>query len=153
MGRGWFGFFEWCGFWLVRGVRICVWRYLEGLRDFPGYHLSADGEGCGVIRERVGRVGGAGVFSVSLPVVAPDAGVLGVPNHLGGRARVLAAQRFRVETAPGLEPGTFVWAEVEGLTCSWEFPELILKGVADMERGDGDYSIGGRSGPRLWFWW
>ncbi len=68
----------------------------------------------------------------------------------------MAARRFRVETAPGLEPGTFVWAEVEGafvLTCSWEFPELILKGVAEMERGDGDYSIGGRNGPRLWFWW
>jgi hypothetical protein len=129
---------------------------LENLRNFSGYHLSADGEGCGVIRERVGRLDGSGVFSVSFPVVAPDAGVLGVPNNEGGRARVLAARRFRVEAAPTLEPGTFLWAEVEDtfvLTCSGEFPELILKGIADVERGVGDYSIGGKSGPRLWFWW
>lgn len=135
-----------------RNMKICIWRYLDNTRNYPGYHLSADAAGCREIRQRLSRIRGSAVLSLT----APDAGVLSVPNNQGGCARYLAGRMLQVQTSISLSPDTFRWEEQDTkffLTCSREKIAQLLAGVADIEKGAGDYSIRGESGQALWFWW
>lgn len=34
-------------------MKIYVWRYLENTRNYPGFNLSSDPEGCRFMRERL----------------------------------------------------------------------------------------------------
>lgn len=136
----------------ARKMRICVWRYLDNIRNYPGYHLSADAEGCQELRKRLGGIRESATFVLTLP----DAAVLSVPNNQDGRARCFGGRTLKVRTTPALDPGTFHWDEQDAtfiLTISREQIARLLAGVADIERGVGDYSIRGDSDQALWFWW
>ena len=131
-------------------MRICLWRYLDNVRNYPGYHLSADVEGCREIRARLGRMDD----SISIALDPPTARVLAVPNNRKGQARQIAARKLRIQTGPS--PETFHWTEEKTefvLTCSQKRIGDLLKGIADIERGAGDYCIGDKRDQRLWFWW
>lgn len=133
-------------------MKICIWRYWDNTRNYPGYHLSADAEGCRDLRERLSQIRNSAVFSLA----PPDAGVLSVPNNQGGRARYFAGRKLQVQTTSSLLPDTFRWEEQDTtliLTCSREQIAQLLAGVADIERGKGDYSIGDENDHALWFWW
>ena len=133
-------------------MKICIWRYKDNPRNYPGYHLSADAEGCRDLRERLSQIRNSAVFSLT----RPDAGVLSVPNNQGGSARFFAGQKLQVHTGSSLPPDTFRWEEQDTtfiLTCSREQIARFLAGVADIEKGDGDYSIRSGDDQALWFWW
>jgi len=137
---------------LSQNMKICIWRYKDNTRNYPGYHLSADAEGCRVLRERLNQIRDYEVFALT----PPDMGVLAVPNNQGGRARYFEGRKLQVHTSASLAPNTFRWEE-QGttfiLTCSQEQIARILAGVDDIEKGEGDYSIGGGDDQALWFWW
>lgn len=125
---------------------------MDNTRNYPGYQLSADAEGCQDLRARLGKIRSSVAFSLT----PPDAGVLSVPNNQGGRARHFAGLMFQVQTSSYLCPNTFRWEEQGAkfiLTCSQEKIVQFLAGVAGIERGKGDYSIRGEGGQELWFWW
>ena len=133
-------------------MRICLWRYRDNTRNYPGFHLSADPEGCLVLRDLLGT----GRQTTSTPLHSVDAEILEVPNNLKGEARWTSWRRFRIQSFGDEAPETFEFAE-DGetllLTCSRAQIGCILKGVEDMESGRGDYCIGGDGEHVLWFWW
>ena len=132
-------------------MKICVWRYLDNEKDFPGYHLSADIEGCLYMRERIGDVWERS----SIPLVSPDSEVLLVPNNQGGTARTKAFSKLRIEGADG-EMVTRFTIEERASTLILQLPRSqtleILQGIGDIEQGKGDYSMKGEGDVSLWFW-
>lgn len=131
---------------------VCLWRYLDNTRNYPGYHLSADMDGCRLLREKLAQIPG----KARIPLDEPDKAVLSVPNNKGGVARLVAGVTLRIESNPELPEGYFAFVEkgqIIVLTCSIQMMAGILRGVGDMEQGKGDYAIRGDGDCRLWFWW
>jgi hypothetical protein len=133
-------------------MKICVWRYLDNEENFPGYHLSADVEGCLYIQERIEDPWDRS----SIPLVPPDSEVLLVPNNQGGTARTKTFLKLRIEITKRDEADRFTIDEVAS-TLTLKLPRsqtpLVLQGIRDIENGEGDYSIKGEGDASLWFWW
>lgn len=133
-------------------MRICVWRYLDNEKNFPGYHLSADVEGCLYMQERIRDPWERS----SILLVPPDSEVLLVPNNQGGTARTKAFSKLRIKTTDRDESGRFAISEVES-SLTLKLPRgqtpLMLQGIRDIKNGEGDYSMNGEEGASLWFWW
>ena len=135
---------------------IHLWLYRENRRNFPGYHLSADAEGCARLSSVFASLSRAidhRVEKISLMPVTVEA--LRVPNNSSGDSSVVSFAQWVVETDPALdkEPMRF---EESGRECRTRMSprraDEILAGVKDISAGRGDYSIG--SGDHaLWFWW
>lgn len=133
-------------------MKICLWRYKENARNYPGYHLSADTEGCRRLRALLRSIRNTEVIEL----IPPDQDVLSVPNNRGGQAKYFAATNWRVETKSSLPAKHFVFSERGTeltLECSRDQIECILAGIDDIERRKGDYCIGGDDDDVLWFWW
>lgn len=105
-----------------------IWRYRDNQRNYPGYHLTADAEGCvallGWLRSR--KAGS----EFPLRPVTPE--VLGVPNNRGGAAACVGCTTFKLHVKPDAARGHFVFSEISGrlsLECSQKQVEDIVKGV------------------------
>ena len=132
-------------------MKICLWRYLENTKHYPGYHLSADSEGCTYLCERINDQWDRSSFSL----VEPDSAVLSVPNNQGGRAGIYAFTKLSIETN-GAEGERFSMEEHTStlvLQISPRQTNELLKAIDAMKRGEGDYALKGRHNGSLWFWW
>jgi len=134
-----------------------LWRYTEHDRNFYGWHITADPAGCASLMALIDAFAEDGVpASRVFEVSSPTERVLAVPNNRPGQAVWIAPSKLRISYT--------------AITTSWQFPdslepaELTLgadwlpdlrKGIEDIGRGLGDYSIGGRRDGSLplWFWW
>jgi len=133
-------------------MMVCLWRYKNNTRNYPGYHLSADLEGCRFLRENLSTIGNR----LTIPLNKPDKAVLSVPNNQGGRARFISGGKLRVEIIANLSDDHFEFDEREEtivLTCSRSQIGCLLRGIEDIESGEGDYCIRGDGAHALWFWW
>jgi hypothetical protein len=129
-----------------------IWRYKDNTRNYPGYHLTADAEGCASLLAWLRSPKSRSEFR--LQPVTPE--VLSVPNNQGGLAAYVGCTSLKLHVRSNIGRGHFVFSEVSGrlgLDCSQQQVECIIKGVEDIQRGEGDYCIGGDGQQVLWFWW
>lgn len=129
-----------------------IWRYKDNWRNYPGYHLSADAEGCAALLEWLRSPKTRPEFRLQ-PVTSE---VLSVPNNQDGLTAYVASTLFKLLVRPDVGRGYFVFSEASGrltLECSHQQVECIIGGVEDIVRGRGDYCIGGDDQHVLWFWW
>lgn len=139
--------------WKQRGT-ISLWRYTENQRDFPGWHLNADGEGCASLLELIDALGGHPGGEHKLRLSAPTPRQLSVPNNR--TAAWIAPQLWVIQHHP--EPEHWHFAsdlEPAALGAGAHWLDRLREGVAGIPAKQGDYSIGaGRlRESRLWFWW
>ena len=135
--------------------RIPLWRYTEHERNFWGWHLNADRDGCDSLLKLVDMLSLDGTGHRTVEITAPTEAQLSVPNNWRGQAPWVAPDKLRIaivddaecwEFSPGLTPASLT------LGSRW-LPDL-RKGIVGIPLGRGDYSIGGhKSGLPLWFWW
>jgi hypothetical protein len=136
---------------IAHPMNICLWRYKDNARNYPGYHLSADAAGCLVLRKILSGIRDR----VEIPTQTPDARVLAVPNNQDGAARTVSAQRWRIETKSTYPSDHFRFGEIGKifrLECSMDQLQCVIGGIEDIERGCGDYCVGGDGNHVLWFW-
>jgi hypothetical protein len=129
-----------------------VWRYLENQRNYPGYHLSADAEGCATLLEWLQNPKPRHEFRLQ-PITQE---VLNVPNNQRGAAPYVGCSFLTLQVIPDVAEGHFLFSEASGrltLECSQRQVERIIGGVNDIMQGRGDYCIGGADQQVLWFWW
>ncbi len=134
---------------------VALWRYKENQRNFPGWHLTADAAGCASLLTLLDAlVADGGNRSRTVAVQAPTPAILSVPNNRSSACRSPSKLRLSLSANPSewsfpdlLEPAT--------LTLGAEWVPELQRGIADIARGEGDYSIGSPSGEnlQLWFWW
>ena len=132
-------------------MKICVWRYLDNEKNYPGYNLSSDSEGCAYVKERLNDHWPKS----SIPLTPPDGSVLSVPNNMDGKARVKAASKLKVLLDESADHDSVLIREDEGvvsITMSKTMKSKFIKGIEDMQNGEGDYALGNNENS-IWFWW
>ena len=133
---------------------IALWRYLENERNYPGYHLTADGSGCQLLRDQISCMLDRRTADAEVALSPATQRMLNVPNNRRGEARCVYFSSLwlhRSEVA-----GDLRMTESAGacqLLASLDFLAQMRAGIEDIGHGRGDYSIGDKNGQLLWFWW
>jgi len=134
--------------------RISLWRYTENERNYPGWHLNADAEGCNSLRALLEALAADGDGSRTVVLTAPTKIQAGVPNNRSGRAAWVAPAKLQIAYSPTSSDWAFPPdLEPAVLTMGSDWVALLLEGIAGIPKGRGDYSIGGDGSLPLWFWW
>ena len=66
--------------------RISLWRYTENQRNFPGWHLNGDADGCQSLLALLDALAADGEGSRTVAIIAPTKTQLSVPNNKAGLA-------------------------------------------------------------------
>lgn len=144
--------------WKQKGV-ISLWRYEENIRNYPGWHLTADATGVEslIFLLNLMRESCAATYR-TITITPPSASALCVPNNKGGKASFIAPQKWRIEYTKRAELSETwhfpVTSESASLLMGANFLALLAAGVEGILHGKGDYSIGssGADNSVLWFW-
>jgi len=136
--------------------QVFIWRYGPQRKNHAGWHLTAEDDACeGVIAliEAMRAAGQASHRTITLS--NPPEAVCAVPN-------------FGAPLKEKLGPLTVHWdPSFSDLTLSEERERLslrvgdpradeLLRGLRDIRRGEGDYSLAPTekgAAPPIWFWW
>jgi hypothetical protein len=134
---------------------VSLWRYTENLRNFPGWHLTADAAGCASLLALLDALAFDGVAaSRTLGITAPTASVLAVPNNRS--SGWVAPSKFRLAFSPRSNQWGFPDAlEPASLSIGADWLPTLRQAIAGIPQGQGDYSIGqpGNGSLPLWIWW
>jgi len=139
--------------WKQRGT-ISLWRYTENQKNFPGWHLNADGEGCASLLKLIDALRGHPGSYRKLRLSSPSPQQLAVPNNR--TAAWIAPQLWVIQHDPEGEHWHFASeSETVTLIAGACWLERLRTGAAGIPAKQGDDSIGaGRlQESRLWFWW
>ena len=135
--------------------RICLWRYRERTRNYPGFHLSADHQGAGQLLALLGNLRKARTPQLaSVTLDPPTAAVLAVPDNRG--ASVSGYRYWELVVDPRFPPERLHFMVVNDRVrteLSMIQVESVAAGVEDIRERRGDYSIGDDEEHQLWFWW
>ena len=135
--------------------RVCLWRYREHARNYPGFHLSADPASCVQLIALLDTLAAARRPEIGTVVLDPvTAAVLAVPNNRG--ATISAYQSWELLVDPRFPPERLHFTVINARVrteLSAPQVESMMAGLADIREGRGDYSIGDEDDHQLWFWW
>ncbi|MEO8366552.1 MAG: hypothetical protein ABI538_10135 [Pseudoxanthomonas sp.] len=134
---------------------VSIWRYTDNERNYPGWHLNADGAGCQSLLALLEALASYGTGSRSVAVTAPTKAQLRVPNNKAGLAAWVAPDRLRVTFSLAPDEWSFPPAlDPAAITFGSDWVEQLREGIAGIPQRRGDYAIGDRKGGLpLWFWW
>jgi hypothetical protein len=135
--------------------QVCLWRYRERTRNYPGFHLSADRHGCDQLLTLLGSLAKARTSQIGHIALDPvTAAVLAVPNNRD--AEVSAYRHWELIVDPRFPPERLHFAVVGDRVRTELSPvqvESLAAGVQDIRERRGDYSIGDDDDHQIWFWW
>ena len=135
--------------------RVCLWRYRDRARSYPGFHLSADPAGCDQLLTLLGALAKARaprIGNVVLDPPSPD--VLEVPPNRG--TPVTGYRYWDLVVDPRFDPERLQFRVMHDRVrteLSTVQVESLMAGVEDMRARRGDYAIGDDDEHQLWFWW
>jgi hypothetical protein len=134
-----------------------LWRYKDNIRNYPGWHFTADEESCRAFEELFGVMNDA-IYSGSceIPLSLPTERIVSVPNNRNGKARYSAAEKLRLKYDPSkINLWNMVFDGSTGLIeFGKEYLERLRKGIEDIRNGEGDYAIGPMDKDIcFWIWW
>lgn len=136
---------------------IFLWHYCENRRNYPGYHLTANLEGCKQLLDVLERHEiTTQVLTTDLSLSAVTPKILSVPANTRGNASCVGLATWELMTRPDFSPEHFAFQESHAvcrLELSRQQAGCIANGVRDIQIGKGDYCIGGKGNNVLWFWW
>lgn len=137
--------------WRQHGT-VSLWRYPDGQRNFPGWHLGADADGCASLLALLGALeaDGAGT-SRTVQLLAPDTAQLAVPNNRDAKWDTAQTLRLTVDAAADAWQWLLDGQRLE-LRIGMDALRGLRHGVQDIATGRGDYSVGSGT-DALWFWW
>lgn len=129
-----------------------LWRYSENRRNFPGWHFTANADGCASFIALLDAFAVDADGSRTLDVTAPTQAVLAVPNNRSAALVVPAKLRLM------LSASSSYWSFPEStdpaeLAVGVEWLPILRRAIAGIPQGQGDYSIGPAGSGSLWLWW
>lgn len=132
---------------------IMLWRYTDNLRNFPGWHLTANAEGCASLITLLDAFATDGVpGSRTLIITAPTRANLAVPNNRS--AASVAPTKLRISFTAVSSQWFFPEStDPAELSIGAEWLPVFRQAIAGIQAGKGDYSIGPSGSGSLWFWW
>ena len=135
--------------------RISLWRYTENERNFPGWHLNGDADGCKSLLALLDALAADGEGSRTVAIIAPTKTQLSVPNNKAGLAAWKAPSKLRITFSPTSREWRFpANLDPAELTVGADWLQPLRDGISGIPAGRGDYAVGDRiMGLSLWFWW
>ena len=136
--------------------RIWLWRYVENIRNYPGWHVTADAQGAASLLGLLGLLdtlnqGGAD-SARTVQISAPSASILAVPNNR--RAAWHAPARLRVGTSANEEEWRLTAEDQSAaLTVGSGWRPVLQLALVGIAEGRGDYAIGPSGKQQLTIWW
>jgi hypothetical protein len=139
--------------WHQQGA-VSIWRYVNNVRNYPGWHLTADSDGAGSVATLIGALhSDIPGSSRSVVVHAPSPAELRVPNNRS--SDIVVPSKFRLVSHS--EPAHWHFEEESGtlvLNFGMSWVDPLRSAVAGIPLGKGDFSIGPAvPGQGLWVWW
>jgi hypothetical protein len=138
--------------WRLQGD-VYLWRYKGNARNYPGWHLTADTPGCASLLELIDLMRDSQFLSEApIRLSQPTLRQISVPN---APLEHDPAKSLAVYHSPKLVADHWRLSENDGrvrLEVGHDSLSELRKGIADVARHEGDYSIGA-TGQALWFWW
>lgn len=138
--------------WGQRGV-MSLWHYEGFPRNYPGYHLTANSDGCAFL---------IGLFKLfrnakyparrDIALNPPSSAILAIPNC---HQPCVPARRVEFRFRRDFEDTHWTIAESRGevvIELGMDGLNALEQGASDMLRGEGDWCIGAGT-ESLWFWW
>lgn len=149
--------------WRQRG-QVYIWRYSEGTRKYPGWHMTADSEACVSLLELIDKMQSARwPSSVAISISRPINCILRVPNNRGGMAHWTAPEILKLKYGKDQVAASHWSLEIQSNIVTMVVGSTKLsqlrRGISDIANGNGDYSIDSEvvnsatSDTCLWFWW
>ena len=137
---------------------IILWTSKKQNRNYFGWHVRADSIGCLSVIDLIDRMAATSYPTYrTIPLKRP-------PNfsfeEMCRKSDLVLAEKLKFSFDPSLPADTWEAIYFEGafkLTVGSKFLSLLRTGFSDINRGEGDYSIGPgrherRPEDRLWFW-
>ncbi len=132
---------------------ISLWHYHEFPKNYRGYHINADVQGCAFLIGLIERFRNE-IYPArkKIRLEAPTSAVLAVPNC---SAKCIPASSIEFRFHRELSDDHWSLSENHGEVII----EMGLNGLNDLERGFKDIQLGegdwstGRGNESLWFWW
>jgi len=144
--------------------KVYLWKYKENTKNYPGWHLHADDEGCASLLILIDSMKKAQFPSErTLNIKPPTPKILMVPNNRGGKAKWVTVDKIKIKAVKG-DSSSEEWSLIHDhpklfLTVGENMLKAFEKGIKDITKGKGDYSIGHEKETKeyepsnLWFWW
>ncbi len=130
---------------------IYIWRYQDNPKNYRGWHLSANNSGCISISELLQAL-------IDSPPEAYRTVQLSVPTDkqfcVPNCKRKPISETKLIIVKSGI-PDEWTLTNNEDklqLNIGTVYLHKFISGIADIQRGEGDYFIG-RKDQELWFWW
>ena len=126
-------------------MKVFLWRYRDNRRNYPGYHLSADEEGCRALLAWLKESRKRSQFCLQ----AMEPAVLRVPNNQGGLASYVSFMSLEIHLDSELGCD-MKFSEVGRrlvIRCSQEQIEAINKGSSGLGRGRQRCGVARGTGP------
>jgi hypothetical protein len=143
------------GAWRQSG-RISLWRYCENARNYSGWQINADAQGCTSLIDLLDALPQLPGGYRTLTIAAPKQEQLCVPNNKGGTAAWLAPDKLRICLVDAPSHWAFP-ADLQPacLQIGVDWLPRLREGIAEMGAGRGDYAVGprGKRTEAIWFWW
>jgi hypothetical protein len=154
------GSFQGVNAWKQQG-NLYLWRYTEETKHFPGWHITADAQGCLAILDLLNRVEQyPSSAERTLRITLPTSDIVQI---LCRHMRWKAPERLKFVYLPALDAEKY-WRIEEKiaskvfLTVGTHYLAQLKMGITGIMKGVGDYSIGNQEiaednvKMRLWFW-
>jgi hypothetical protein len=130
---------------------IYIWKYRSNPRNYPGWHLNADKQGCDSLIEFLSLLSDEDSgLKRTINLSKPDSRQYNVPTS---QYKVKAEAKLVIIKSPKENDFHFSY-DSDKLTLNIggsQIPEFV-RGLTDVANGKGDYCIGD-DGQELWFWW
>lgn len=145
--------------------RIFLWQYMDNKKYYPGWHFTADKKACLSLVSLIDLMKTAEWSSSTILKISPPSyEILKVPNNIGGNARWISVDTFKLKYLKEQMKSNYWFDSLDPkmnqmtLIFGSKFAEDFQRGIADVYMGKGDYAINhslnhGKNNNQFWFWW
>jgi len=144
--------------------KLYLWKYTENSKNYPGWHLHADLEGCTSLIKliclmRMDKFPAKRTVKIS----APNSQILSVPNNKRGKAKWKTLKKLKIKSVKSASDYKEQFLTHKHNHILLTADEIMLtkleQGFNDITKGKGEYSICHDGAMEksvsscLWFWW
>jgi hypothetical protein len=127
---------------------VYLWRYLENVRNYPGWNVAVDRARTEALRAALARLAEGPVPSNDLSCAQPGENVLSIPNN--AESPIASARLLRLEATSDSAVPTI--RECEGIVTFSMSPGVAKRLASSLDDPSGIFDTALLDEPVVWYW-